>query len=92
MVLERFTKQPAERLYYDVDFAPFLDARGLSAVSHTTVAEPGLTIDSSVLTGKVVRFYASGGESRRSYKVTVTVTATGGVVKEADVTISVRES
>jgi hypothetical protein len=93
--LEEFEKQPGERQDYDITFVEYLQSMNEDATdSHTAevTAATGITVDSySVLDG-VVKVWVSGGTTGQKYKVTATMTTAGGRVKEADITIKVKES
>jgi hypothetical protein len=90
-ILGRFVKQPSEVLDYDVDFTDWFANRSDSPHSCTVVVEPGLTKVSESITGNVVKIVLSGGTSGSRYKVTVRLTTTVGIVKEADFQVAVRE-
>lgn len=96
-VLEKYTKQPAERLDYDIDFASlFLSALGDTAPGpaglEVTCEPVGLTVDDSLLTAGKVKVWLSGGTSGTTYKVTARVTTTAGRVKEAEIAVKVKEA
>ena len=87
----KFNKQPAEILDYDVDFTDWFTNRTDSPASHIVVAETGITVVSGTRTGNVVKVILSGGTDNASYKITVRLTTTAGLVKEADFTVKVKE-
>lgn len=91
--LQTFDKQPSEVQDYDVDFSQWLAALADTAVSATVTADTGITINSfAVNTGYgLVKVWASGGTDGNKYKVTVRLTTSAGRLKEADITIRVRE-
>ena len=90
-LLGKFIKQPGEVLDYDVDFSEWFSNRTDGPATHTSVAETGLTIVSSQLSGNVVKVICSGGTSGSSYKVTVRLTTTAGLVKEVDFQVKIKE-
>lgn len=90
-LLGKFTKQPQEVLDYDVDFSGWFSNRGDVIASFSASADPGVNVVSSALAGSVVKIVVSGGVDGASYKVTVRVTTTLGLVKEADFLIRVKE-
>lgn len=97
MKLARFTKQPSERKRYSIDYSDWLDTgETISAVTFlpSPVATGGLEIDASSITpsGTSVVFFANYGVSGTTYTVTVTVTTSGGQIKEDEILFSVRES
>lgn len=90
-VLGKFNKQPQEVLDYDVDFSEWFSNRQDQIASFSASAQSGLTVLSSALAGNVVKLVISGGTDGTSYKVTVRVTTTLSLVKEADFLIRVKE-
>lgn len=93
-VLGKFFKQPAEILDYDVDYTDWFSNRtdAPAASNPVTVSvEPGITLVTFSRTGLVVKAVISGGTAGTKYKVTVRMTTTAGLVKEADFTITVKE-
>ena len=91
-ILEKFSKQPLDVQDYDVSYVEWLDSLSDTAVSCAVVVEPGITLDAFGLSAGVVKVWLSGGTTGASYKVTTTVTTTGGRVKEAEIVIKVKES
>ena len=90
-VLGKFDKQPAEILDYDVDFTDWFANRTDAPSSHTATAPDGITIVSATRTGNVVKVILSGGTEGTSYKITVRLTTTAALVKEADFTVKIKE-
>ena len=94
-LLGKFVKQPAEVLDYRFDFTEWLrdcqdsidsvqvDAFGSGALLQ--VAQVGH------LDGSVAALVARG-QNGQTYKLTCTITTTGGRIKEADVSIRIKES
>ena len=91
-ILHTFTKQPGETLIYDISFAAWLLDLSDTATTFTAVADGGITLDSSSMTGGVVTVQLSGGTNGVSYKITATLTTTAGRVKEDEILIQVVES
>lgn len=91
-ILEKFTKQPADRQDYDISFVAWLAALGDTGASHTVVVETGLSLLNSFLTAGVIKVWLYGGTDGTSYKVTVTLTTTGGRVKQEEIVIKVKET
>lgn len=91
-ILGRYYKQPDEALDYDVDFTDWFVDRADSPASFVVELEAGadLVVDSSNRSGNVVRIILSGGTSGTSYKVTVRLTTTDLVTKEADFIVKVK--
>ncbi len=92
-ILEKWPKQPDDIEDYDVSFVDYLAARSDTGASHTVAISPsgGATILASTLTAGVVKVWVTGGVSGTEYKITVTLTTTGGRVKQAEVSIKVKE-
>ena len=90
-ILGKFSKQPAEILDYDVDYTEWFSNRIDTPSTFTVTAETGITVVSTARTGKVVKVTLSGGTTGVKYKVTIRLTTTLGLVKEADFTVSVKE-
>ena len=87
----KFTKQPIEVQDYDIDFNEYLEFHNDVALTHTAVAEAGVSILSSALTGGVVKVFVSGGTDGNTYKVSATITTQGGRVKQGDILVKVKE-
>jgi len=90
-VLGKFVKQPAEILDYDVDFTDWFAGRTDTPASFLVVAEDGITVIGSSRTGNVIKTILSGGTSGSKYKVTVRLTTSASLVKEADFMVAVKE-
>jgi hypothetical protein len=90
-ILGEYIKQPAEVLDYDVDFADWLEGRDDEPAAHEVIVPVGLTKVSDGRTGTVVRVVLSGGADKTRHKITVRLTTSGGLVKEADFIVRVRE-
>lgn len=90
-ILGRFSKQTAEILDYDVDYTDWFVDRGDTPSTHTTTADAGITVVSSVRTGKVIKVILSGGMNGETYKTTLRLTTSSGVVKEADFTVKIKD-
>jgi hypothetical protein len=101
MILDRFFKQPAETLDYDIDFSEFLSGSDtlvtvgnppVPSPLNVTVSPSGLTIGPTfVLNGKTVKQWLSGGVDGVRYKVTLTVTTNAGVVKQVEFVVRVKD-
>lgn len=89
--MERFDKQPAEVQDYDIDFNEYLAALNDTGASHAVTVDTGITKVSDALAAGVVKVWLSGGNHGTNYKVTATLTTTGGRVKEHEILIRVRE-
>lgn len=92
-ILGRFQKQPDEILDYDVDYTEWFSNRADAPATVDPIAvtaEAGITVVGSSITGNVVKVILSGGVAGTKYKVTVRLTTTAGLVKEADFTVLVK--
>lgn len=87
----RFTKQSTETLDYDVDYTDWFDGRADAPELHEAVAETGITLDSSAMTGKIIKILLSGGTDGEKYKITARMITNSGVVKEADFTVRIKD-
>lgn len=90
-LLGKFEKQPAEILDYDVDYTEWFGDRVDEAESFTSTVPTPLVLVSGQLVGKVVKLVISGGAAGQIHKITVRLTTTLGLVKEADFQIRIRE-
>jgi hypothetical protein len=90
-LLGRFTKQSTETLDYDVDFTDWFEGRTSTPVSFTVTAEAGITVVSSARSGNVVKVVLSGGTNGGKYKITVRLTTSDNLVKEADFTVRIKD-
>lgn len=90
-ILGKFTKQPAEVLDYDVDFSEWFSNRTDTPASFTVTADTGITVVGSTRSGNVVKIILSGGTSGTKYKITVRLTTSNSLVKEADFQVVVKE-
>lgn len=91
MKISTVTKQPGEKRRWAIDYTDALDV-GDAVESATAVVTPsGLTVDVFAVTPKV-RVVCSGGTTGTTYKITVTMTTTGGnEVFEDELTVKVKE-
>jgi hypothetical protein len=94
-VLKKFSKAPVDRKRYSIDYADWLDAGEIvnSVTFGVTPAEPSaIVVDGIAINpgAKSIMFYTSGGADATVYKVFVTMTTSGGQVKEDTVQYSVR--
>ena len=91
-ILGRFTKQPAEKESYSIEFEDDLvDADAIA--SATAVVEPvGLTISSTLVIGTRVKiFVADGGPVGTRHKITVTATTDDGRVLQDEFYVVIKE-
>ena len=90
-ILRTFKKQPGEVFDYDINFAAWLTAVSDTGASIAVTVDTGITLGATSLTNGVAKARLSGGTSGTSYKMTVTLTTTGGLVKEDEIMIEVLE-
>lgn len=90
-ILGKFIKQPSEILDYDVSFDDFFSNRTDTPATHVVIAEPGITVVTSTRTGNVVKVVLQGGTAGQTYKITVRLTTSAGMVKEADFKVTIKE-
>lgn len=88
--LGKFSQQPNEVIDYTIDFGPWVEDRLDSVTSILVTADPGITVNDS-LTDNVARCVVSGGVNGERYKVTVAATTVGGLVKEAEFWVKIKE-
>ena len=94
-ILRRWEQQPADRIDYAFDYAngepPFLE-NGDTLVSATIAVEPdGLNVSEAPVLDGQARFWVSGGESGKKYKVTCTARTRLGRVKQDEVVFTIKE-
>ena len=90
-ILGTFTKQPAERESYSIDFGDDLEETD-ELVSATTVITPlGLTLVSSLVVGDRVKVLVLGGEVLAKYKLTVTATTNEGRVLQDEFIVKIKD-
>lgn len=94
-ILAKFEKQPADIQDFDIDFSEWLAGMSDAApgpTGLTVVVEDGLTLAAQQLLNGVAKVYTSGGTDGFTYKITATVTTTGGRTKQAEIKVKVKES
>ena len=90
-ILGKFKKQPREVKDFDVSYSDFFTLRSDTPITFTALADDGVILDRVELTGMTGKVVLSGGTSGVSYKVTVTMTTSTGIVKEDEFVVSVKE-
>lgn len=95
MIVGKVTKQPVDVQDYDISFVDWLTALGDTADSATATisgSDAVATVFASpTVSSGVVKVWVSGGTSGVTYKVSVTMSSTGGRVKQAELSVKVRE-
>lgn len=101
MLLGRFTKQPAERETYAIEYEddlatadailadppPVVEIAVLTTLADTTP----LRIDAIDVTGTRVTLWIAGGTVRQAYKITVTVTTSSGRILQDEFLIKIKD-
>ena len=93
-ILAKFEKQPSDVQDFDIDFSEWLTGMLDSAPGPTgleVAVDEGITLLASILNNGVAKVWLAGGVDGMTYKVTTTVTTTGGRVKQAEIKLKVRE-
>lgn len=90
-ILGRFTKQPAEKESYSIEFSDDLEGMDGIAEAVTTVSPEGLNLISSLVVGTRVKVLVSGGNVGTKYKVTVTVTTDDGRILQDEFIVVIKD-
>ena len=91
MSLDKYTKQPADTEDFDISFVDYLIARDDTGSSLTVTVDDGITLVSSNLVAGVAKVWLSGGTTGTTYKITATLTTTGGRIKQHEILVRVKE-
>lgn len=102
--MNKFKKQPAEVLDYDIDFTLWLPADDALASATAFITDisappvsvepvPALIIDSvdTLIPQKTVKVWLSSGTTGHNYKLTVRALTTDARLKEVEVGINVKD-
>ena len=90
--MESYTKQPTERLDYDIDFTAWLP-NGDAIISTVTASTPaGLTIYVTDATTIIPKVWVAEGLDKKSYIVSVTVETNQGRTKEVNFKVKVKDT
>lgn len=102
-ILERFTKQPNDKLLYNIDYSNWLPTGVTITNSVVTlievinaassdVGEPTLTISTPTIVGDdVVEYFASSGTDGKKYKVTFQTTMSDTQILESEIEFRVSD-
>lgn len=90
-ILARFSQQSTETIDYDIDYTDWFAERTDTAASYTATAATGITLVTSSRSGNVVKVVLTGGTHGATYKITVRMTTSTSVVKEADFTVKIKD-
>jgi hypothetical protein len=97
MILGTYSKQPGEKLDYDIDFSEWLpigDTIQSNTVSVEIAPDNTLVVTTPGVissTGKVVKVWVEAGTSGLTYQVNIVATTVGGRVKEVEFKVRVKE-
>lgn len=87
-----FHKQPADVVDFDVDFSEWMASNDVISMAVSTT-DTGLTLGATVINpaNSTVKQWVSGGSDGSTYKVSMTITTTGGRTKQAEFKVKVRD-
>lgn len=96
MALSKFIQLVGEKKRYEIDYSDWLDTgEHISTVtfSASPTTTPALVGDTLIINpgNTSATFMVSGGTSDNTYKLLITMTTTGGQIKEDVVLFTVRE-
>ncbi len=98
--MERFKKQPSERLDFAVDGREWFKDISTDSVASQVVSveldygteeSPSLTVETTDIFSQSVLHWISGGAAEHDYKITTIITTTEGREKEHEFIIKVRD-
>jgi hypothetical protein len=85
-----FTKDPAARLEYTWDWAPWLAGTGDTISSATVAVPPGLTaVEALTVTDTLVTQRVEGGELGATYKLVCQITTSSGLIDERTIDLTI---
>lgn len=91
-ILGTFTKQPVEKVDFDIDFTDWL-TQGDDVMQANVASEPaGLTITKVTVSSPIVKIWTSGGTDGVTYKITATASTDDGRVKQCEFKVKVKEA
>jgi len=85
------TKDPDAVLDYTFDWTAWLDAITDTIASKVIVVETGITNDSSIIDGKTVITWISGGTAGNTYRVACRIVTAGGRTDDRSIFIKIKE-
>ena len=91
-ILGTQTKQPVDRLDYDIDFSDWLV--GTDSIVSVTVAidKPGLISPFQTWTRNIVKVWLEAGLDGEAYKVTVDAETADGRIKQSEFKVKVKDT
>ena len=91
-MLGTLQKRPADELDYDVNFEKWLTPNDTITSVTAIVAPVGeLVVESTSITGQIVKVWLAGGVLNKTYSVTVTVATSGGRIKQVEFNLRVKD-
>ena len=92
-ILGKFIKQPADVLDYDFDYRDWATDRSDTIASATaTSSSPDLVVLDFLIFDNVVKVFVEGGLDETRYKLTCTAYTQNSRVKQAEISIFVKET
>jgi hypothetical protein len=93
-LLDTKTKQPAEKLDFDIEYEDWLTAGDGITTEKTTVEidQPGLTSPFHTASGTTLKVWLVGGTDGATYRVTVTVETDDGRIKQDEFKVKVKDT
>tara|TARA_B100000780_G_scaffold268628_1_gene226744 strand:+ start:402 stop:674 length:273 start_codon:yes stop_codon:yes gene_type:complete len=90
--METYTKQPTERLDYDIDFTNWLPTGDAIVTTVTSSTPAGLTIYVTDAATIIPKVWVAAGVDKKSYIVSVTVDTSQGRTKEVNFKVKVKDA
>jgi len=78
-------------LDYDISYEKFFSTRTDSIATVVVTAETGITVGPQAVIDMVCKVFLSGGIEGATYKATVVMTSTTGVIKEDEFIVTIKE-
>ena len=92
MAANELIKQPAEKIYFGIDFVNKLSANdALSAVTSVASSPDGLAITGTAISGTQVAFFCASGTDGVSYRIEALVTTAAAEILEGDAILRVSD-
>ena len=90
--MDSYTKQPTERLDYDIDFTNWLPTGDAIVTTVTSSTPAGLTIYVTDAATIIPIVWVAAGVDKKSYIVSVTVDTSQGRTKEVNFKVKVKDA
>lgn len=98
MILETYTKQPAEYKDYDVNYAEWLADQADALFDVTAAVEclstpndASLTVNHVDMTTTNCKLWVAGGTANEKYKITLNATTVGGRIDQSELIFKVKD-